>query len=133
MTAAILDTSAAVDFFRGRRDAGALLAELGRIVVPVAVVAELLSGRIGPGRRLGGEVEVREFLRSPRVEIAEATEATAVRWALIWGNLRRAGRPIPINDVWVAASAMELGLPVVTSDRHFLDVPQIMVTLLEGE
>lgn len=133
MTAAVLDTSAAVDFFRGRRGAAALMAELSRIVVPVAVVAELLSGRIGPSRKLGGEPQVRDFLRSPRIEIAEATEATAVRWALIWGSLRQAGRPIPINDVWVAASAMELGLPVVTSDRHFLDVPQIMVTLLDGE
>lgn len=133
MTAAVLDTSAVIEFFRGRPGTAAAIAGLSRIVLPVAVVAELLAGRVGLRRRLEGERQVRELLRSPRVEIAGATEGTAERWAVIWDGLRRAGRPVPINDIWIAASAMEHGLVVVTTDRHFLDIPQILVTLLGDE
>lgn len=131
MSGAVIDTSAIIAFFRGDDRAASRIAELTRLVVPVAVVAELLAGCIGSTRRGGGLREVHAFLRSSRVDIAPATAATAERWAVIWDGLRRAGRRIPINDVWIAASAMELGLPVVTSDRHFLEVPQILVTLAD--
>jgi predicted nucleic acid-binding protein len=38
-----------------------------------------------------------------------------------------AGTPIPTNDFWIAASAMQYGLTVVTTDAHFLKIPQILV------
>jgi len=43
--------------------------------------------------------------------------------------LRRSGTPIPTNDIWIAASAMQFGLTVVTTDEHFRNVGEILVDL----
>ena len=105
--------------------------ELDRIVVPVVVLGELLVGRVGAGRGARGEREVRAVVASPRVEVAALGVETAERYAVIRQGLRRAGRPVPANDIWIAASAMEQGLLVLTLDRHYLEIPQILVELFE--
>jgi predicted nucleic acid-binding protein len=66
-------------------------------------------------------------LASPRVGTLDVTEETAERYAAILNALWRAGTPIPTNDIWIAASAMEYGLRVLTTDRHYQRIPQIMV------
>ena len=53
-------------------------------------------------------------------------EETSVRYAVIVTALRGGGTPIPTNDVWIAASAMQHGLGVVTTDPHYEKVPQII-------
>ena len=53
---------------------------------------------------------------------------TAERYVVILDGLWTAGTPIPTNDIWIAASAMQYGLAVVTTDRHFLKIPQILVS-----
>jgi tRNA(fMet)-specific endonuclease VapC len=65
------------------------------------------------------------------VAVATLGAETAERYALIRDSLRRAGRPVPTNDIWIAASAMELGLRILTLDRHYLDIPQVVVDLFE--
>ena len=132
MSDAVVDTSAAIAFLRGDKRAEAVLEGVGRLVVPVAVVAELLAGCQGVAHyRTRAFQQVQAFLRSSRVLATPATSETAERWAIIRDGLRRIGRPVPVNDIWIAASAMEFGLPVVTYDRHFLEIPQIMVTLVD--
>ena len=64
---------------------------------------------------------------SPRVSLVDVGEETAERYAVILNSLWQAGTPIPTNDIWIAASAMEYGLRVVTTDEHYDKVPQIMV------
>jgi predicted nucleic acid-binding protein len=59
------------------------------------------------------------------VKIVEVDEETSERYAAIVGYFRIRGTPIPTNDVWIAASAMQQGLKVLTTDRHYLGVPQI--------
>ena len=54
-------------------------------------------------------------------------EETAERYAAILNSLWQAGTPIPTNDIWIAASAMEYGLRIVTTDEHYKKIPQIMV------
>ena len=134
MSDAVVDTSVAIGFLRGDRRAESALGTFARLVVPVAVVAELLEGCHGVAHyRARAFRQVEAFLRSSRVLVTPATAETAERWAVIHDALRRIGRPVPINDVWVAASAMEFGLPVVTYDRHFLSIPQVMVTLVDHD
>jgi tRNA(fMet)-specific endonuclease VapC len=123
-----------IAFLRGDGRAEAVIAATERLVVPVAVVAELLAGCLGADRRAAETLRrVQAFLGSTRVTTTPATSDTAERWAVIWDALKRAGRPVPANDVWIAASAMEYGLPVITLDRHFLAIPQVMVTLVGEE
>ena len=70
------------------------------------------------------------FLDSPRVNLIDVDEETARRYAVIFSTLRAAGTPIPTNDLWIAASAMQHGLRLLTADAHFEKVPQILLQFI---
>ena len=128
----MLDTSAYAAFKRGQQEAIDALRQASSIVVPSIVLGELLAGFEVGGRRQENRRELAEFQRSPRARTVPITEDTAERYARIYAHLRAAGRPIPTNDLWIAASAMEHGAELLTTDRHFLDVAQIVVRFFEG-
>jgi tRNA(fMet)-specific endonuclease VapC len=65
------------------------------------------------------------------VRLVSITAETAERYAVIYASLRSAGTPIPTNDLWIAASTMEHGTELVTLDRNFGRVAQILVALFE--
>jgi predicted nucleic acid-binding protein len=65
-----------------------------------------------------------------RVDTVSIDEHTSIFYAKILNDLKRAGTPIPSNDVWIAASAMQHGLVLLTADAHFQRIPQIIVSLL---
>lgn len=132
MSRLLLDTSAYSAFFRGDTQAKAAIQDADEICLNPVVVGELLAG-FGRGRRRGrNEAELAEFLASPRVRVVAINEETASRYAAIVGGLWTAGTPIPTNDVWIAASAMQHGLEVLTADAHYALVPQIVVRSLGG-
>jgi len=58
-------------------------------------------------------------------------QETAARYAAILNTLRNAGTPIPTNDIWIAATAMQHGLRLLTTDAHYVKVPQVIVDFLE--
>ena len=66
------------------------------------------------------------FLGSLHVEVLHIDEETAECYAEIAAGLKAAGTPIPTNDIWIAAGAMQYGLRVVTTDAHFRLIPQIL-------
>ena len=74
------------------------------------VLGELQSGFRRGRHQARNEKELEEFLDAPRVELIPILDSTAVRYAEILSYLRRAGTPLPTNEVWIAASAMEYGL-----------------------
>lgn len=123
----MLDTSAYSAFKRGRPEAIEALRQASSILLPSIVLGELLAGFEVGGRCQENRRELAEFQRNPRVRAVQITEDTAERYARIYAHLRSAGRPVPTNDLWIAASAMEHGAELLTTDRHFLDVPQIVV------
>lgn len=118
---------------RGSAPAVEFVRTADEIVLVPTVLGELRAGFIRGGRREANEAELHEFMESPRVRTVVVDEQTADRYALIFDDLRRSGTPIPTNDLWIAASAMQHGLRVVTSDNHFLRVRQILVDFLEIE
>ena len=63
--------------------------------------------------------ELRSFLSSPYVTLVPVGLVTADRYSRIAQALRAKGRPIPTNDVWIAAHAMETGADLISADRHF--------------
>jgi len=94
------------------------------------VLGELYAGFRRGTREEKNRIELERFRRSPRTRTVTVDEETAEFYAQILTHLREAGTPIPTNDIWIAASAMQAGLRVVTSDVHFTHVPQIAVELL---
>ena len=74
---------------------------------------------------------IQEFLASPRCHVPAIDEETAHRYGAIHDYLRRMGTPVSPNDLWIAASAAQHGLRVVTLDGDFDRIPQVLVTKLE--
>ena len=72
-----------------------------------------------------------EFLSTPRVNVYSLDGETSERYAAVWLHLRQQGTPVPTNDLWIAASAMQHGLAVLTADSHFLKIPQVLTRIIE--
>lgn len=126
-----LDTSGYSAFKRGHERAVELIRRAREIVLPATVMGELLAGFKRGGRERENLIELDEFRESPRVRLAVVDEETADCYARILTYLQTQGTPIPTNDVWIAGSAMQRGLRIVTSDVHFTRVPQVAVELIE--
>lgn len=131
MTAFCLDTSAYSHFKRGDERAVEAIARARRIAVPVVVLGELRSGFFGGRKALINEQELKAFLDSPVVDVLDVDEPASIIYAEVVQQLRRAGTPLPSNDIWVAALAAREGLPVLTYDVHFRAIPRVGVRLLE--
>lgn len=123
----LLDTNAYTDFMQGVADIVEIIALADRIYLSSTVLGELLSGFAVGKREAQNRLELTKFLRSPRVAIASVTDTTADFYATIYANLRRKGRPIPTNDMWIAASTMEHGAILITRDQHFAHIENLRV------
>jgi tRNA(fMet)-specific endonuclease VapC len=120
-----VDVNRYVDFARGVDEAVACLRRAGEILLPFVVLAELRAGfRIGQ-RAKANEAVLSQFLQSDRVTVLLADEQTTHVYADIFAQLRRAGTPIPTNDLWIAALVIQHDLVLFSRDQHFDALPQI--------
>lgn len=115
----VLETNAYSDFMRGDRTVQEHVSHADRIVVPPTVIGELLCGFIGGRKREENRQQFRKFLESPVVEFTPTDESVCDRYALLLDQLRRKGRPIPTNNIWIAAHALACGGELLSSDQHF--------------
>lgn len=127
IAAVVIDTNAYSGFRRGLAPMVAVFRHVPRIVVPLVVAAELLSGFEAGARAARNRAEFSVFLGSRRVALDQPDLATAEAYANVYAGLRKRGTPIPTNDLWVAATAMRLDLPLVTLDAHFGQVHGLRV------
>jgi tRNA(fMet)-specific endonuclease VapC len=123
----LVDTSAYSAFMRGHGRVASTLQEADAVAVTPVILGELRAGFMRGAHRRKNEGELARFLASARVFVIGIDEETAERYAIIVDSLRSAGTPIPTNDIWIAASAMQHGLGVLTTDDHFARVPQVAV------
>jgi predicted nucleic acid-binding protein len=119
MRRVLLDTNLYADFKRGEKGAAELLRTADEIVLSAVVLGELLSGFAAGRREVHNRAELALFLSTPRVKVVGVDETTADFYARVFALLRRKGRPIPTNDLWIAASALQHGLILATRDEHF--------------
>jgi predicted nucleic acid-binding protein len=131
MTRVLLDTSAYSAFLRGHPGIVAEVRRAAEIHVNAVILGELLAGFGGGKREEHNRSLLRSFLASPRVRVAALDAETSERYAHLLQALRRTGRPVPTNDLWIAATAMQLGLTVVTTDQHFRQIASIVVSCHE--
>lgn len=121
----LLDSNAYSEFMRGNHHAGEIVRGAEQILLSAVVIGEQLYGfRQGP-RFQQNLAQLRSFLERPYVSFVPVGPVTADRYSRIMVSLRTKGRPIPTNDVWIAAHAMETGADLVSGDRHFEHVDGI--------
>jgi len=132
MSRICLDTSAYSHFKRGDPQVVDLIDEAVWVGVPVVVLGELEAGFRQGRRAAANRAELQEFLASPVVEALPVTEDVVGLYADIVLDLRKAGTPVPANDIWIAAVAARHGAPVVTYNEHFRAIARVGATILSA-
>jgi tRNA(fMet)-specific endonuclease VapC len=107
------------------------IAELLRSASQVCISPTVLGGLHSAFRRgtrtAQNQKLLQDFLSKPSVIVLDRTSQTALRYAEVDAYLYSKGRPIPRNDVWIAASALEHGCILVTRDAHFRELPLLPI------
>lgn len=114
-----LDTNAYSALIRGHRDVAALLRRAESILIPAVTAGELLYGFRAGTRFEENATRLEAFLATPPVSLLPVTRTTADRFGRLAAALRSSGTPIPTNDMWIAAQAMEAGADLLSSEHHF--------------
>ncbi|MBN1756769.1 MAG: PIN domain-containing protein [Chitinispirillaceae bacterium] len=70
---------------------------------------------------------LQELLSSEITGVSDITNDVAERYAILFADMRSRGMPIPTNDLWIAAAAMETGSRLVSYDGHFKNIPGLVV------
>jgi len=115
----LLDTNAYSELKRGHEEVAYLVRRAEKIYLPAIVVGELLYGFSCGRQNARNRNELDRFLDNPYVQFLPVSHTTADRFARIATSLRRKGTPLPANDIWIAAGAMETGAELVSFDAHF--------------
>jgi len=114
-----LDTNAYSSLRRGNQALQALLDDCDEILVPAAAYAELMYGFLRGSRFSENESQLNDFLCEDGISIQPVTQSIAERWGYVKAALMKNGTPIPENDIWIAATALETGSRIVSYDSHF--------------
>ena len=126
MNSAVIDTNILIGCFQRERGAVDAMSDYDRILVCPAVLGEFKAGiDISTKRGKKAKRLLDEFLDDPAVAVIPCTGETADYYARIYKALKANGTPLPTNDIWIAASALEHGASVLSGDSHFSYVPML--------
>ena len=126
----LVDTNAYTALFAGHEGIADLISDSEAILLSAVVVGELLDGFLGGTREEENRRDLEQLRAKSRTVVVPITADTAEWFATVKQQLRRKGTPIPINDVWIAASALEHGATLVSLDRHFENVDGLLRRLV---
>ncbi|HBC86795.1 MAG TPA: twitching motility protein PilT [Lentisphaeria bacterium] len=127
MNKILLDTNAYVNLCTGDGKVMEALSAAETVFVSAVTLGELYAGFEKTEKGHGKKHEFENFLSNPTVKIIDITKETAGIYGDLIRTLRKAGTPVPINDVWIAANAIETGSVIVTYDRHFLKIAGLRI------
>lgn len=127
----LLDTNAYTHFQKSQPSIVKALSEADRVYVPAVVLGELYYGFEAGSQKSYNEKLLEEFLQSQRIEILTVELRTAQIYGHLRAYLKSQATPIPINDIWIAALAVQYGLSILSLDAHFNHLPQVELISLE--
>ena len=123
----LLDTNAYTALLKGDTNVASCVRKAEGIVMCPVVVGELLFGYRNGNKYAQNLAELEEFLGSAYVELPSIGRHTCDYFSLIGSQLRRCGKPIPQNDIWIAAHSMETGAALLTFDAHFQHIENLLL------
>jgi tRNA(fMet)-specific endonuclease VapC len=113
----LLDYSVIIAHFRGKLDLFQLVKPEEPLFMPLTVLGELQKGALKSAAPQKQQAKIGELLKI--VAVINPDTATAASYARTSVALEAKGKPIPENDIWIAAVALELDMPLATRDEHF--------------
>jgi len=125
----LLDTTGYVGFKRGTEEMVDIITSSELVLFSPVVMGELMFGFRNGNRFKKNMDELNKFLDHEVVEIVHIGKTTSDRYSRIALHLKRQGTPIPSNDIWIAAQAMEHGAELITLDRHFENIAGLVYTI----
>lgn len=128
----VIDMNVYCDFAEGVPKTVDILSSFCQtLYMPAIVFGELSYGFMKGTRRAANERKLDEILQLLEIQVIDVTPSVSTKYGLIYLSLVEKGRKIPINDVWIAASCMEVGGTLLTRDCHFEHVEQIDKIILD--
>ncbi len=118
----LLDTNAYTALMRGEAQVADRVRRAQEVLLPAVAVGELLFGFRCGSRYEKNLGQLEAFLENSYVSFVPVTRTTADRFARVAAGLCERGTPIPTNDIWIAAHAMETGAELLSYDEHFASV-----------
>lgn len=115
----LIDTNAYAAFKRGSSSVVEVIKHAETLAMSPIVLGELLSGFECGNKKKKNLDELHHFLQSSRIRVFSITSDTAIFYSQIYFSLRSKGNPIPTNDMWIAAQALENGCVLCSHDKHF--------------
>jgi tRNA(fMet)-specific endonuclease VapC len=121
----LLDTNIVIAIFAKEAKMQAHLVSATEVFVPTIVLGELYYGAHKSSRLAENIAKINEFAANSVVLVSDTAKAQS--YGEIKNALRAKGRPIPENDIWIAAIAMQYNLALVTRDSHFGEVDGLVI------
>jgi tRNA(fMet)-specific endonuclease VapC len=121
-----LDTNRLTDLFQGDSALAERLGASEEVWLPLIVLAEIKAGFYGGSQQHRNELLLRKFLAKESVSVLLPSRETAEQYARLFVQLKRAGTPLPDNDLWIAALVLEHNLTLITRDHRFQKIPQLL-------
>ena len=118
----LLDTNIIIAFYDKDPKVLKKIAE-GKIYIPSIVIGELWFGAEKSRKKSSNQKQIEALV--DQVTILPVTEETSKHYGIIKNQLKQKGKPIPENDIWIAAVAREYDVMLVTRDQHFSNIDQI--------
>ncbi len=115
----LLDTNCYTAYLAGDERVLSALAEAELVYMSIFVLGELFAGFRGGSRMQQNRDYLKRFIAKNTVTILDATMETSEIFGDLKDKLKKSGTPLPINDVWIAAHALETGSILITYDAHF--------------
>jgi tRNA(fMet)-specific endonuclease VapC len=120
-----LDSNRYSDLCRGHASVVERVELANEVWLPFIVLGELRAGFAVGSQGARNEAVLRRFLLKSGVGVLYADEQTTYHYATVYRQLRKQGTPIPTNDMWIAALALQHSLVLFARDTHFDALPQL--------
>lgn len=122
----LIDTNIYSAFKRNNRKIVETLKSVQYIGISATVLGEIYSGFKLGNKEKQNCYELELFFDTPRVHFLNLDETTAEIYATIFKQLKTKGKPVPTNDIWIAATSMQYGLALLTLDKHFENIDGLL-------
>ncbi|MCA9372885.1 type II toxin-antitoxin system VapC family toxin [Candidatus Woesebacteria bacterium] len=123
MKKVLLDTNSYSALMVGNTTILSILESAHQVFMSPICLGELLAGFKQGNKEKANRNLMEQFLKKPTVHVAPLGRETSEWFAKVFTDLKQNGTPIPLNDVWIASQAQELGAELVSFDKHFQEVP----------